>query len=765
MSNNSRSGFSNPRDDCEADDDAEDVKNLFCIDPEEGVARFEGDGGDYGDYLDDSPPIPLELQMGIDCDVDKMASKSRSAGEEAQIDRERADEREPPASSASSLPPHSPEQRRREEEIQSMRYDGMSTTATAAIEQSQQGIESSGVPLIEAFLVTENDREGEIIFDATADAIYTVEAEAILPWYKQTRTRVLLSIMCVLVIIFSIALGVSLSITIRGQSMTENQSDFQCFQTHKELKDAINRYIQAGCGVSDAPCATDTDMYGWPMGRWCVGNVTDMSNLFFQMATFDEDISGWDVSNVKNMAWMFYGATSFSGDLSTWDVGNVKTMNNMFNGASSFNSNIGLWVISNDTEVRSMFMGASSFNQDLCDWAETFPYASSNTVFLHSGCTYQESPREEARGPFCASTCGFVPPSAEPTVSLAPSLSKSPSCFASTAELTQSTNNSQYCFSNKNELQQAVHLYLGEDCSSNCECAAGKTYGWPIGSWCVSEVTDMSGLFKDASSFNEDLWWDVSAVTDATHMFQGATSFNGNISAWNTSSLTSMYGMFQDASSFNGSIGSWDVSSVTNMHGLFYGATGFNQDLSSWDVSSVTTMYAMFFNASSFDRDISLWNVSKVKTMDRMFSGATLFNGNISKWDVSSVEYANLMFNRATKFNTDISAWDVSRIRQMHGMFALATSFNQDLSKWDISSVTTILNMFYGAQAFNQDLCLWRDKYPYVDSYDDSLFEGSGCTFLGGIFYGTKCSFQGMPQEEGKGPFCASDCTGRRYNF
>ena len=38
----------------------------------------------------------------------------------------------------------------------------------------------------------------------------------------------------------------------------------------------------------------------------------------------------------------------------------------------------------------------------------------------------------------------------------------------------------------------------------------------------------MKNLFKDATSFNENLSkWDVSNVTDMTDMFSGATAMNG----------------------------------------------------------------------------------------------------------------------------------------------------------------------------------------------------------------------------------------------
>jgi len=54
-----------------------------------------------------------------------------------------------------------------------------------------------------------------------------------------------------------------------------------------------------------------------------------------------------------------------------------------------------------------MFASASSFNQDLCSWQDSFPYATAiaRNIFTNSGCTYQKTPQEAQKGPFCASDC------------------------------------------------------------------------------------------------------------------------------------------------------------------------------------------------------------------------------------------------------------------------------------------------------------------------------------------------------------------------
>ena len=194
----------------------------------------------------------------------------------------------------------------------------------------------------------------------------------------------------------------------------------------------------------------------------------------------------------------------------------------------------------------------------------------------------------------------------------------------------------------QSNINNAVDLWISNQTSAEAE------YGH-ISNWDTSNVTDMSNLFSDASSFNQDIGsWDVSNVTTMSQMFYSST-FNGSIGSWDVSNVANMSQMFRENTAFNQDIDSWDVSSVTNMYMTFLSAASFNQDISSWNVSSVETMYGMFgFEdfmvangiTSSFNQDIGSWNTSNVTDMGAMFYNASSFNQDIGNWDVSSVQVA-----------------------------------------------------------------------------------------------------------------------------
>lgn len=62
----------------------------------------------------------------------------------------------------------------------------------------------------------------------------------------------------------------------------------------------------------------------------CTTGITDMTNLFFNCPSMNENISNWDVSSVTDMTQMFFGAINFNQFLGAWDVKKVRSMRDIF---------------------------------------------------------------------------------------------------------------------------------------------------------------------------------------------------------------------------------------------------------------------------------------------------------------------------------------------------------------------------------------------------------------------------------------------------
>mmetsp|Transcript_2685 Transcript_2685/g.6292 ORF Transcript_2685/g.6292 Transcript_2685/m.6292 type:complete len:308 (-) Transcript_2685:28-951(-) len=188
-----------------------------------------------------------------------------------------------------------------------------------------------------------------------------------------------------------------------------NANGCACFSDGVELRNAVKEFINEGCSDSNKCYNGTAQTYGWPMGSWCVSNVTSMYGLFWDEYAFNDDISSWDVSSVTNMWGLFWNASSFNQDLSSWDVSSVVSMHGMFYQASSFNGDLTSWDVSAVNDMSQMFWGGSSFNQDLCSWrtkmqVTVFGLAE---MFSNSGCSYTSEPNLEG-GPFCGSDCTDV---------------------------------------------------------------------------------------------------------------------------------------------------------------------------------------------------------------------------------------------------------------------------------------------------------------------------------------------------------------------
>ena len=145
-------------------------------------------------------------------------------------------------------------------------------------------------------------------------------------------------------------------------------------QSNQELKDAVNLWC------SDVYTALTN--YGH-ISMWNTSNITDMSNLFQDKTTFNDNINDWNVSNVTNMSGMFSSANDFNQPLYKWNTSNVTNMSRMFRYATNFNQDISSWNVSNVTDMNGMFENATSFNQNISSW-DVSNVTDFNNMFLNT---------------------------------------------------------------------------------------------------------------------------------------------------------------------------------------------------------------------------------------------------------------------------------------------------------------------------------------------------------------------------------------------
>ncbi|WP_430815309.1 BspA family leucine-rich repeat surface protein [Carboxylicivirga sp. RSCT41] len=193
----------------------------------------------------------------------------------------------------------------------------------------------------------------------------------------------------------------------------------------------------------------------------------------------------------------------------------------------------------------------------------------------------------------------------------------------------------------------------------------------------LSNVTVMHGMFQGARKYNGSSHpdgqignWGVDSVQNMSHMFHDAYTFNQDISNWNVSNVQSMSNMFFSANSFNngGQPLNWDAktANVRTMEQMFRSNDAFNQDISNWDVRSVKNMSYMFMLSDGFNNNNQPLNwgdkTAKVETMRNMFYKASIFNQDISEWSIRSLKDATKMLDycgmSSSNYDKLLIAWN-----------------------------------------------------------------------------------------------------------
>ena len=139
----------------------------------------------------------------------------------------------------------------------------------------------------------------------------------------------------------------------------------------------------------------------------------------------------------------------------------------------------------------------------------------------------------------------------------------------------------------------------------------------------TSKITDMKRLFFDTEEDEND--------PDTEYLIPLRSEFKG-IECWDVSNVKDMSLMFKGLETFNEPLNNWDVSSVEVMIAMFAGAEAFNQPLDKWNVSRVRSMKGMFYGTKAFNQPLDMWNIRNVKNMNKMFEKTPAYKQNLDAW-------------------------------------------------------------------------------------------------------------------------------------
>jgi Mycoplasma protein of unknown function, DUF285 len=261
--------------------------------------------------------------------------------------------------------------------------------------------------------------------------------------------------------------------------------------------------------------------------------------------------------------------------------------------------------------------------------------------------------------------------------------------------------NGKRAFTTTLDLYKAVDAYEAALQSSGTaeNSDAAEMYGYPMGSWDVSRLTDFSRVFNR----------DRTERLDPTAPINGYVTLDEDLSDWTVSNAVNMHGMFAGANQFVGTgLENWDVGRVSDFSHMFMNADSFVGNLSLWDTSSATTMETMFAHALNFNGELTKWNVSRVRTMSFMFYFAPkVEGGDLTQWNVSQVESTAAMFCLASNFSGHVSTWDTRNLQSMH---AMVRARKNDI----VGYVARLLNLycvvisFYSGVVFECGKVQWR---------------------------------------------------------
>ncbi|GAA4276691.1 hypothetical protein GCM10022259_14150 [Aquimarina mytili] len=411
------------------------------------------------------------------------------------------------------------------------------------------------------------------------------------------------------------------------------------------------------------------------ISNWDTGEATSFANMFRDAIAFNQDISGWDTKNLGNINNTFERATAFDQDLGDWDISsvieNTNSIQHMFSNSGMSTENYDATLIG----WARLDGGETKIPVGVIFHAEGIPYCLGETARnTLTSAPYNWTIADGGKG--CPEDF-FITTWQTTTANESITIPTKDSGYNYRIDWGDGTIETGFT-------GDAMHQYatagtytvkiVGDFPRINFDNTGDKDKIRSIEQWGNIQWTSFREAFYGCENLklNADDIPDFTQVTELTSMFGECTNFEDlkdTIGSWDMSTIEYIHGMFYECSIFNEDISGWVFTNLLRTDSAFEEAFAFNQDISNWNMATVTDMAYMFYNATSFNQPVGNWTLGTVEYMYAMFYGATSFNQDLSNWDFSQVQDIEELFEGASSFDQDLSNWDISSVTNMKRIF------------------------------------------------------------------------------------------------
>lgn len=338
-------------------------------------------------------------------------------------------------------------------------------------------------------------------------------------------------------------------------------------------------------------------IFNQPIGQWNTSKVTSMGQMFYSCFQFTQFICCWNVSSVATFNDMFGNDGNFLTKYASYTGIGVTPTADFFNASLGFT-----YTLPAAYTLTIPFSYVSNVIDASFNWGDGTTQRITNAPFTHTytnAGTYDIVCNINSGGNNITQIgTGFELTGNQYLVGIY-------SAYATTNWGTGSNLSVISLYNNTStSYLESVPLSLPTSVTSLTQMFRGaKIFNQDLKSWNVSNITNMISMFEGAIVFNKNLsTWSINGA-NMSRMFRGADAFNNGGSAltWGLNMATNMSQMFYDAITFNQDISTWNTYGVSTMAEMFKNATAFNKlTIRKWDVRNTVILTDMFYNATAF---------------------------------------------------------------------------------------------------------------------------------------------------------------------